>query len=54
MWLEAAIWIWGPLAVVLGAWMVRRSLVVEQELRRLRARVQKLEAVNDASHRRVA
>jgi hypothetical protein len=54
MWLEASIWIWGPLAVVSGAWMVRRSLVVERELRRLRERVQKLEAVNDSSPRRAA
>ena len=54
MWLEASIWLWGPLAGVFAAWTVWRSIVAERELRRLRERIAELEAPHDSSRRRSA
>jgi hypothetical protein len=52
MWLEASVWLWGPLACVFASWTVWRSLVVGRELQRLRERVEELEAAHDWSRRR--
>jgi hypothetical protein len=53
MWLEASIWLWGPLTGVFAAWTIWRILKAERELRRLRERVSELEAAHDSSQRRV-
>jgi hypothetical protein len=53
MWLEASIWLWGPLAGVFAAWTVWRILKAERELQRLRERVVELEAMRDSSRRSV-
>jgi len=54
VWLEASVWLWGPLAGFFGAWTIWRSLVAERELRRLGDRVAELEAAQDSSARRTA
>jgi hypothetical protein len=54
MWLEASIWLWGPLAGVFAAWTIWRNLTADRELRRLRERVAELEAADNSSRRRAA
>jgi hypothetical protein len=44
MWVEAMVWLWGPVAVGLGVWVVWRMLTLHAEVRALRHRVERLEA----------
>lgn len=54
MWLEASIWLWGPLAGIFAAWTMWRGMATERELRRLHARLAELEADRTSPRRRAA
>jgi hypothetical protein len=54
MWLEATVWLWGPILGVLGAWSIWRNVTTARQLDALHERVSKLEAENSEKVQRRA